>query len=277
MQFSSSRFGRILSSVAIATVLTAGMTTAPASAADPPPFFLNDGNPINGIEGHVVSGDTAIAPLNSFAAFAFFFGSGTVITIDWGDGSITGGEGAFYLKSNGEFDHGAVHGSHTYTEEGVYHIFSTVTVPSQNGDPPLIASADDTATITDAPIHVTASSSGLDNGRAPGEATGTPGTPATGGVASFTDDNPFGMFSDFTATIDWGDGNTSSGAIAGPAGPSPGPWQVTGSHQYECPGRYNVRVIVRDDGGSTHDAITTATVAPPTNVLDMVINLLHCA
>jgi hypothetical protein len=37
----------------------------------------------------------------------------------------------------------------------------------------------------------------------------------TGVVASFTDANPFGSTSDFTATIAWGDGHSGTGRVTG--------------------------------------------------------------
>jgi hypothetical protein len=83
---------------------------------------------------------------------------------------------------------------------------------------------------------------------------------ATAGSASFgfTDANPGATTADFSATIDWGDGHTSSGTVSGPAG---GPFTVTGSHQYAEEGKNTVSVKVTDAGGSTTDASGPNTVA----------------
>jgi hypothetical protein len=256
----------------VSTTITApdGRTltlTTKATVTAVPFQAVSDGDPISGVEGQIVSGITG-----RFQGPSCATGTPTA-TIDWGDGSGTFSGTVTTSTSNGVATY-EVRGSHTYKEEspaGGYQILTTLTQGA------LTAAAKDTAVITDAPIHATASPTGVNNGRAAGEVTGTPGTPSTGGLATFTDDNPFGMIGDFTATVDWGDGATTSGSITGPAGPSSGPWQVTGSHQYDCPGTYNVRVIVKDDGGSTDTVVTTATVMPPTNALDMLINLIRCA
>ena len=59
--------------------------------------------------------------------------------------------------------------------------------------------------------------------------TRAPALAFTATVATFTDDNPFGEAGDFTATINWGDGQTSTGSIR--VNPLGG-FEVTGSHTY---------------------------------------------
>ena len=50
---------------------------------------------------------------------------------------------------------------------------------------------------------------------------GTEGTGISGAtVATFTDANPNAAASDFTATIDWGDGTTTSGTVVAQTLPS---------------------------------------------------------
>jgi hypothetical protein len=62
-----------------------------------------------------------------------------------------------------------------------------------------------------------------------------------------------------TATVDWGDGATSSGAVTG----ADGRYTVTGRHRYATPGRYTVTTTVSDPGGLTVvRATATATVLP---------------
>jgi hypothetical protein len=101
-----------------------------------------------------------------------------------------------------------------------------------------------------------------------GDASLTPGAlTLTGGVEGvspgsasfqFTDANPFAPASDFTATITWGDGATSTGLVTGPTA---GHFTVFGNHQYAEEGSYAVKVSVVDDGGSTTSASGNTAVA----------------
>ena len=65
---------------------------------------------------------------------------------------------------------------------------------------------------------------------------------------------------DFTATINWDDGNPRAGTIVGRRR-----WglEYTGSETYVKAGEYpNVTVNISDQGGSTAEADSTADVAP---------------
>jgi hypothetical protein len=84
------------------------------------------------------------------------------------------------------------------------------------------------------------------------------GVPFNGLVASFTDDNPFATATDFSATINWGDGNSSAGAVA--ADPSGG-YEVRGVHTYASAGSKSIVVTIRDQGGSIATAESTAIVS----------------
>jgi Domain of unknown function DUF11 len=73
--------------------------------------------------------------------------------------------------------------------------------------------------------------------------------------------------SDFTATITWGDGTTSSGVVAGPD--ADGQFSVSAPHEYAAPGTYTGAVTVLD--GATGDqtagdftSSVTTPVQPPT-------------
>jgi len=63
-------------------------------------------------------------------------------------------------------------------------------------------------------------------------------------VASFVDGTPTAVQGDFTATIDWGDGNRSSGNLAGATG---GPFTVSGTHTYSNAGTYKLLVVLSDN------------------------------
>jgi len=61
-------------------------------------------------------------------------------------------------------------------------------------------------------------------------------------VFRFFDGNPAGTDSDFSATIDWGDGSTSAGTVAA----DQGGFTVSGTHDYAAFDSYTVRVAVTD-------------------------------
>jgi len=83
-------------------------------------------------------------------------------------------------------------------------------------------------------------------------------------VATFTDSNPDGKLGDYTATIDWGDGTTSSGTVSADAVSG---LDVSGGHTYSSPGSKTVKVTITDTGGATTTAQGTVTVAEPTPVV----------
>src|SRR5436190_1864650 len=184
------------------------------------------GNTINPTEGASFSGPVATftepdasAPPAQYSA-----------SIDWGDGSVT--SGTVSGPTGGPF---TVDGTHTYTEEGSKPVKVTITdnVNSSNQ-----ATANGVAIIADAPLSASC-------------ATPTVSTMSfSGPVATFTDANPFAPVTDFTATIDWGDGTTSPGTVSGPTG---GPFTVSGSHTYLTGGPHTIKVHIVDDGGSTAD------------------------
>src|SRR5262249_32749594 len=76
-------------------------------------------------------------------------------------------------------------------------------------------------------------------------------------VFSFVDTNPFGRISDFTATIEWGDGTTGLGTITQPGGVGT-PFVVTGNHTYLHDGSYTIKTVVI---GSSISGTATAVVA----------------
>jgi len=71
----------------------------------------------------------------------------------------------------------------------------------------------------------------------------THGVAFSGTVASYKDGTPTATSSNFTASIDWGDGTKSAGRVNGPTG---GPFTVAGSHTYSSAGSYKVIVGLMD-------------------------------
>ena len=163
-------------------------------------------------------------------------------TINWGDGTPTTTGTVSY--SNGVY---SVAGSHTYADESSAPLPISVAVTDDGGPSTTITGS---ATITDAPLTATGAS-----------LTGTEGAAINTTVATFTDANPDATAVDFTATINWGDGKTSAGAVAANA---VGGFSVTGSHTYADESSYQVSVSIVDDGGSTASAASTATVGDAT-------------
>jgi cyanophycinase-like exopeptidase len=76
-------------------------------------------------------------------------------------------------------------------------------------------------------------------------------------VATLKDANPGATASDFTASVNWGDGTTSAGTVAGS-------FTISASHAYAANGSFQISVTVTDDGGSTLSATgpTVAIVLP---------------
>lgn len=206
-----------------------GNNTVNCSASDPA------GNSTSGSFSVVVQPSLTVSVANASAreghainqvvATGSAYGTTGAITasINWGDSSTS--VGTVTVTSNGIF---SVVGKHTYAEEGSYTI--TVSVSDGGGH---TAQANGTATVADAAIKVNAPSvniSGLNvtlNG-------------------TFTDGDPGGTLSDYTASINWGDGTTTSGTIGKTSG-----FTVSGSHTYTKHRTYFVKVTVTDAGGSS--------------------------
>jgi phosphodiesterase/alkaline phosphatase D-like protein len=179
---------------------------------------------IEAVEGSQFSGELATARCGIF---------GTP-TIEWGDGK----------SSKATVTESEISGTHTYEEAGTYNGFvdyeddcGTYKVPFQ-------------ARVADAPLSAT------------GEAVnGTVGVQFSGTVAKFTDANPDGKVSQYTASINWGDGSSASaGTIKAAEG---GGFLVSGSHTYAAVGSYPTSVTIKDVGGAEATASGSAKITGP--------------
>ncbi|QEH31720.1 hypothetical protein OJF2_01850 [Aquisphaera giovannonii] len=170
-------------------------------------------------------------------------------TINWGDGTAAS---AGVITSTGPGTY-SIQGGHAYATAGSYPISIAV-----NGPENAQGSASGTATVTS-----------QDNAGGPQDLTSQAisatvneaFTNAT--VATFTDADPGVSPSDFTASIDWGDGITTPITTVNTSGPQS--FIVLGTHTYLVTGNYTFTVQVTD--GNNRKATTTgvATVtAPPT-------------
>ena len=173
-----------------------------------------------------------------------------VATINWGDGSSSAG--AVALDANGVFH---VTGSHLYSEEGPFQI-TTVIISAGNSTGGATANAQ----VNDAPLSASGAA-----------VIGTEGlalNPTPGGdvlVATFSDADPAGTVgppSDYSASIDWGDGTaTAATRITAAGSPSGVIFSVFGQHTYAEEGSYRVEVVISDVGGSQAVAHSEADVA----------------
>jgi hypothetical protein len=165
--------------------------------------------------------------------------SGYTVNISWGDG-VTDTGSVTATSTPGVFN---IAGSHTYAEEGSYLVVLSI-IDGDGG----VGQTSTSIMVVDAPLASTGSSF-----------SGVEGNPLTKTVASFTDANPNAPLSDFSATIVWGDGNTTTGAITFDS--SSKTFLVSGSNNYLDEGSYKGTVTINDIGGSTTQASFTATIA----------------
>ena len=162
--------------------------------------------------------------------------------VDWGDGSSSIGT---ITESGGMF---TVQGSHIFAEDGSFPVLTTIS----HEDAPN-ATAASTATVAEGAIT----------------ATGVPvngfefSSPTNVPVATFTHANGIEPASDYSATIDWGDGTTSTGTIS----LSGGVYTVSGSHMYTDENNYTVTVQIQDNSGEG-GAGASATVSTTATILE---------
>jgi uncharacterized repeat protein (TIGR01451 family) len=176
------------------------------------------------------------APVSDFTAL-----------IDWGDGSSSTVTGpGIVALGRGNF---AVMASHTYAEEGTDTL--SVQVLDAGGSS---ASTSATVAVADAPL----SSLGLSH-PLPTEGVGL----ATFTVATFHDNNRGAPVTEFTATVSWGDGGTTtvSGAGGGIVSLGKGNFAVLASYTYAEEGNYTLSVQVSDAGGASISNSRTISVA----------------
>ncbi len=176
-----------------------------------------NGQNISASEGLAFSGDVANGT---------YSGSGTLsATINWGDGSPTT---SGTITGTSSF---TVSGTHTYAEEGNYTI--SIFVSDDNGH---TANTTSPATVSDAALSLTHF------------VTGPVKHLYAGVAATFTDADPNGQVSDYTATVNWGDGNTSNVRVfKNPLGKG---FVLADLHHYASKGTYSVTLNISDSGGS---------------------------
>jgi hypothetical protein len=152
------------------------------------------------------------------------------VSVDWGDGTVN--NSPVVSPPSNPLDAGRVFDGHYYGQDGVYVVKMTVTKVGQdpiestfnvivNNVIPRVDAGEDVAAGPGVPVLVN---------------------------ATFSDPS---FLDSYVATIDWGDGTTSPGAITLSPGSEGAPTTgiVTGSHQYAGNGPHTVTVSVGDGSG----------------------------
>jgi phospholipase C len=157
-------------------------------------------------------------------------------SITWGDGQSS--TGTVQSDGNGGFN---VVGTNTYAEEGSDSL--TIVITDGGGSKVTITSS---ALVADAALLASTAT-----------VTPTVGQAFTGVIAAFRDPGTDGTVNDYSATITWGDGQSSTGTIQSDGN---GGFNVVGSNTYAATGNHTVAVAISDVGGSTATVGSTANV-----------------
>jgi hypothetical protein len=172
----------------------------------------------------------------------------TTPSIDWGDGAVTGGS---ISQPSGPGTPFLVTGTHTYDDSessgAEMDGFPVVVTITDMGGSVAIATSQANLfdpVLIDPGVNVQAVSGSLFRGN----------------VASFSSSNPRAATAEFTALVNWGDGQSSAGAIVPSAS---GGFVVLGDHTYSQAGTFTVSTTVRDDEGQSVSDTSIATVAVP--------------
>jgi len=213
---------------AVTANISMTVADAPLSASGASPANCSEGTPCNLRVATFTDADPS-GIVSDYAA-----------TINWGDGTPPS-PGTIVANGTGGFN---VSGSHVYAEEGNYTVSTHV---ADSGGSAVTANI--SMTVTDAPLSASGTS-----------VNATEGTLVSNTVmATFTDADPNGVVSDYTATINWGDGTPSSSGTIVANGT--GGFNVVGSHVYSEEGSYNAQIMVTDTGGKMATTNTNVSVA----------------
>ncbi len=196
----------------------------------------------NGIEGTTATLQATIGGTGPVSAL--------VATISFGDGTsamFSGASGQIIDNGNGTF---TIIATHLYREEGTYTVGVTLTNVATGAT----SSFTQPIIIADAPLFGSGTT-----------AKGLVGEQALNvEVATFTDTNPFGTLTDFSAQVTWDDGNgrshTSAGRIV-PLGGTSFAVFADDTISFSTPGPHGVSVLIRDVGGSQLLVQSTLNVA----------------
>jgi parallel beta-helix repeat protein len=162
-------------------------------------------------------------------------------TISWNDGSTSVGT-ISGPDASGQYTVSAIH---TFAEETTGAVASVV-IGDASG---ITATVRSTVNVADAPLNAT-----------PVPVAATKNQTYSGPIATFTDEDPNGTSSDFTATIDWGDHSALSTVGSSQITEVSDTFTVPGTHAYAAGGTYTMTVTISDAGGATATVHPVATV-----------------
>ena len=213
-------------------------TTATARVADAP--LNGSGSDFNATAGTAVTATVgAFMDTDPHAHLAGGgLGNDETGIIMWGDGTESAASITLDLAT-GVF---SVSGTHVYAADGTFAVRAVITDFGGSS-----VELDGTATVA-AASKLSSNGVGID---------GIEGSQIADTVVASFADSDGDPISNFTASIQWGDGSTSSGAL----GESGGSFVVRGTHTYTEEGTYKVAVQITDADGASATASSTATIA----------------
>jgi hypothetical protein len=154
-------------------------------------------------------------------------------------------------RSPDDADAFTVSGSHTYAEDGTFRVTVAMT---DRAPGTASASADSFANVAEAALSLTNTTINA-----------TEGSSFSGTVATINEANPLALASDYSVSVNWGDGSPpdSTGAGTVTLVGSAGVFNIRGTHTYADDGTYSITVSVIDDpafeGPSPPPTVTTST------------------
>jgi Bacterial Ig-like domain len=249
------------------TTPAAGTAGAAQATVLDAPLFSSNGTEITGIEGNT-TGTILLGTFtdaNPGATLSDFTTPPGSVVVNWGDGSPPETLTTANLTLSGSpagvvF---TVRDAHTYAEARTYAY--NVAVTDDGGSVTIFSGSAIIADGALAPAPAQPAVNTVEASLFPVPVFEPP--LFHGAVASFTDGNPTAPVSDFTATIDWGDGTPlTAGTVSQPGGVGT-VFIVSGSHTYADSGvnggtgTYPIQVFVVDDDGSKLTVANTANVA----------------
>ena len=156
--------------------------------------------------------------------------------------------------------------SYIYFEEGLYPVTVSITDTANSLH---LTMKDATFEVSDQPLVASTTPNPISAGAGASTGSITVGTFTDDNLysyASYSLDQSLALPSDYTASIYWGDGQTSTvpnsniAPVANTASPTLTSYNVTGSHTYAKPGTYKVQVTVHDGPETVYIKDTTITV-----------------